>query len=299
MASSRLRIGMPFSAVRNSRPASVPERRRPSCSRQPRTPQEAWRPLYWRDTALSIGGSLALALLVMWLVELFNRPEPQPAVVLIQPQPGALRYDARAAGTRQSQRRPRCRWRPPNRCCCRSNRGFRESCASTKSPRSSVRPTTRAGWSCCCFSAVSTRMRLLELRWSDVDRPGARCGLAVHRAATSFSAERCGAFSMPHPRVPGSDLLVRSPGRPGDARQHRRADPGRGSRRRHRGRGAGHLGVSSAYVLGVSRAPGHALCRFDAARRATAGGEHERVQRALPRDASRHSQNPVALSGRA
>ena len=58
------------------------------------TPQQPWRPLYWRDTALAIGGSLALALLVLWLVELLNRSEPQPAVVLIQPQPGALLYEA-------------------------------------------------------------------------------------------------------------------------------------------------------------------------------------------------------------
>ena len=58
------------------------------------TPRQPWRPLYWRDTALSLGGSLILALLAMWLVELFNRPEPQPAVVLVQPQPGALRYEA-------------------------------------------------------------------------------------------------------------------------------------------------------------------------------------------------------------
>lgn len=57
------------------------------------TPQQPWRPLYWRDTAISLAGSLGLALLAMWLVELFNRPEPQPAVVLIQPQAGALRYD--------------------------------------------------------------------------------------------------------------------------------------------------------------------------------------------------------------
>ena len=65
------------------------------------TPQEPWRPLYWRDTALSVVGSLVLALLAMWLVELFNRPEPQPAVVLIQPQPGALLHEVapQALGT--------------------------------------------------------------------------------------------------------------------------------------------------------------------------------------------------------
>ena len=56
-------------------------------------PREPWRPLYWRDTGLSVGGSLVLALLAMWLVELFNRPEPQPGMILIQPQHGTLRYE--------------------------------------------------------------------------------------------------------------------------------------------------------------------------------------------------------------
>jgi len=55
-------------------------------------PQQAWRPLYWRDTALSLGASLALALLAMWLVELFNRSEPQPTMVFVQPQSGGLPY---------------------------------------------------------------------------------------------------------------------------------------------------------------------------------------------------------------
>jgi len=48
------------------------------------TPLEAWRPLYARDAAISVAGSLALGLLAMWFVELFNRPEPQPAFVLAQ-----------------------------------------------------------------------------------------------------------------------------------------------------------------------------------------------------------------------
>lgn len=56
------------------------------------TPQEPWRPLYWRDTALGAGGSLVLALLAMWLVELFNRSEPQPTMVLVQPQLGGSPY---------------------------------------------------------------------------------------------------------------------------------------------------------------------------------------------------------------
>jgi succinoglycan biosynthesis transport protein ExoP len=48
-------------------------------------PIEPWRPRYWRDAALVLAGSLLLALLAMALVELFNRPEPQPTVVLAQP----------------------------------------------------------------------------------------------------------------------------------------------------------------------------------------------------------------------
>jgi uncharacterized protein involved in exopolysaccharide biosynthesis len=60
-------------------------------------PREPWRPLYWRDTGLSLAGSLVLALLAMGLVELFNRSEPRPAVVFIQPQPGALSFDTAPA----------------------------------------------------------------------------------------------------------------------------------------------------------------------------------------------------------
>ena len=48
-------------------------------------PREPWRPRYWRDAAFVVAGSLLLALLAMALVELFNRPEPGPAVVLAQP----------------------------------------------------------------------------------------------------------------------------------------------------------------------------------------------------------------------
>lgn len=50
-------------------------------------PQTPWRPDYARDALLSVIGSLMLALLVTWLVELFNRADPQPAVVIAQPVP--------------------------------------------------------------------------------------------------------------------------------------------------------------------------------------------------------------------
>ena len=48
-------------------------------------PQEVWRPLYLRDAGLSLAAALLVALLAVWLVELFNRPEPQPSVLIAQP----------------------------------------------------------------------------------------------------------------------------------------------------------------------------------------------------------------------
>lgn len=48
-------------------------------------PTEPWRPLYWRDAAISVGGSLVLALLAMWLTELFNRSDPAPTLIVAAP----------------------------------------------------------------------------------------------------------------------------------------------------------------------------------------------------------------------
>jgi uncharacterized protein involved in exopolysaccharide biosynthesis len=53
------------------------------------TPNEAWRPLYWRDAGISLAGSLVLGFLAVWFVEFFNRKEIQPpgpsTVILPQP----------------------------------------------------------------------------------------------------------------------------------------------------------------------------------------------------------------------
>ena len=48
-------------------------------------PQEPWRPQYMRDAAVGLTASLLLALFVMWLVEIFNRHEPQPMILVPQP----------------------------------------------------------------------------------------------------------------------------------------------------------------------------------------------------------------------
>ena len=52
-------------------------------------PDSAWRPLYARDAAISLAGSLLLAFLAVWFVEFFNREAvvaPGPSTVII-PQP--------------------------------------------------------------------------------------------------------------------------------------------------------------------------------------------------------------------
>ena len=113
------------------------------------TPQQPWRPLYWRDTVISIGASFVLALLAMWLVELFNRSEPQPTVVLVQPQSAGLPY-ATAPHALRGQSLPRFHTRHRSRCCWRGSRRFRANSAGTRWRLSSRRPTTTADSSFCC-----------------------------------------------------------------------------------------------------------------------------------------------------
>lgn len=78
-------------------------------------PREPWRPLYWRDAAIVAGASVVLALVVMWLVELFNRPAPRPSVLVAQPvwagalpsQPRMTELAAAGAGRLPFADRPR------------------------------------------------------------------------------------------------------------------------------------------------------------------------------------------------
>jgi succinoglycan biosynthesis transport protein ExoP len=177
------------------------------------TPQQAWRPLYWRDTALAIGGSLALALLVMWLVELLNRPEAQPAVVLIQPQPGALLYEPAPQAL--------------------VNRGAPAMSLGAAEPTLLPRPTTfprelRVDEAAALIAASDDEIRLLmglllsgvtldealELRWSDVDlargtlRAGGESGRELYLGAALRRLLETA------PKVPGSEMLVRPAGQP-------------------------------------------------------------------------------------
>jgi succinoglycan biosynthesis transport protein ExoP len=48
-------------------------------------PREPWQPQYARDAAIVLGGAFLLALLAMWVVELFNRVDAPPTWVVSQP----------------------------------------------------------------------------------------------------------------------------------------------------------------------------------------------------------------------
>jgi succinoglycan biosynthesis transport protein ExoP len=177
------------------------------------TPQDPWRPLYWRDTGISIGGSLVLALLALWLVELLNRPEPQPAVVLIQPQSATLGHAA-----------------PPQ---ALAHRGA--SAMSLEATEPALLPQgarltreLRQDEVVALLRASDDQSRLgmllllsgvspdevLELHWGDIDpaRGTARIGGASGRDIVLGAALRRALEAAP--KVAGSELLLGSPGHP-------------------------------------------------------------------------------------
>jgi integrase len=176
-------------------------------------PQEPWRPLYWRDTALASGGSLALALLAMWLVELFNRSEPRPAVVLIQPQPGALPYGA-APHTLSNRAKPAMSLEAVEPALLPRQPTFPrelrpdEVAALMRASDDDSRPVMLL-----LLSGVSLD-EVVKLRWSDVDlsRGALRVGDESARDIALGGALRlCLAAG---PKVLGSDLLVGHPDHP-------------------------------------------------------------------------------------
>jgi polysaccharide biosynthesis transport protein len=178
------------------------------------TPREAWRPLYWRDTAISIGGSFVLALLAMWLVELLNRPEPQPPVVFIQPPPGGLLYE----GAPQALGNPRS-----------AGAMSLDAVEPTLLPRQAGFPRElRSDEVVALLRAADAQTRLvmllllcgvdldevLALHWSDVDlaRATLRVGGESGRDMALGGALR--QLLATSASETGSQLLVRSSGRP-------------------------------------------------------------------------------------
>ncbi len=55
-------------------------------------PREAWQPLYARDAAIVLAAAFLLALLAMWLVEMFNRVDSPPTMVVAQGRSNYSRY---------------------------------------------------------------------------------------------------------------------------------------------------------------------------------------------------------------
>jgi len=177
------------------------------------TPEQPWRPLYWRDTALSLGGSLVLALLAMGLVELFNRQEPQPAVLLIQPQLGALQYEASPQVL-------------PNRSAPTTSL---EATEPALLPRHATFPRElRHDEVAALIRASDDESRVvmllllsgvdldevLELRWSDVDLATSTMRVGGESGRDIVFGEALRRFLEAVPNVTRSELLVRSSARP-------------------------------------------------------------------------------------
>ena len=57
-------------------------------------PREAWQPQYTRDAAIVLGSAFLLALLAMWVVELFNRVDAPPTMLVSQAPPYPMGYPA-------------------------------------------------------------------------------------------------------------------------------------------------------------------------------------------------------------
>lgn len=55
-------------------------------------PRDAWQPQYTRDAAIVLSSAFLLALLAMWLVELFNRVDAPPTMVVAQGRSSYPRY---------------------------------------------------------------------------------------------------------------------------------------------------------------------------------------------------------------
>jgi uncharacterized protein involved in exopolysaccharide biosynthesis len=172
-------------------------------------PKEPWRPLYWRDAGIVVVGSLLLALFAMWLVELFNRPAPQPSVVVAQPVfAGALlpgRAPPLALNAIESPRLPR-KGDPP--LLARPYALPRElDVEDTAALLRAADPDTRRAI-LLLLAGVSPE-ELLQLQWEDVDHatavvrvggPGAR-QVKLGMEAAAYFAEAAAVHGSP--LVPG------------------------------------------------------------------------------------------------
>ena len=246
----------------------------------PSTPQQPWRPNYWRDTAVCLGASLVLALLAMGLVELFNRSEPRPGVVVLQAQSGGLPSATaqhtlgwqEASAIPLAARAPALLQQAPT---FPRELSPDEVASLVQGSDDDSRLAVLL-----LLSGVSPD-EALALRWSDVDLAGNRIhvgGLAARDVALHDSLRA--PFAA---RAAGGAVGIRlgPTGSPGLARHGKRATPLRGSRRRHRKCDRRHAGLSPAYLCGVSRSSRYPVRGSDAARRPTSRRGSGRVQYAF------------------
>ena len=176
-------------------------------------PLQPWRPKYWRDAGLVLAGSLLIALLAVAIVEIFNRPEPRPPIVLAQPVIGG-------AVLQGGSYAPGLGFNPPPML-QGSDRPLLERPAvmprelSTEESASllgAADPDTRLAMAL-LLSGISPE-EALDLRWRDVDREGA----VVHVGGECARMVRLNAVAAGHfaaeSRMPDAPALRGPAGRP-------------------------------------------------------------------------------------
>ena len=244
-------------------------------------PREVWRPLYLRDAGLSIVAALLAALLAVWLVELFNRPEPQPSVVIAQPvvsgvlvhggpRPVALPGQGHAA------------LEPPDRALLPPPPALPRELEGDE-----IDALVRAGEGDARLAMLLllhgvAPEELAELRRDDVDleRRVIRVGGEWSREIPVGGA--LGTRARRDARLAGRAAHRRARWAAGDAGRPRGSDSLRRARRRDRAARGAHSGRSAAHVHRISRAPGNPLCRPGARGRPSTGGRARRVRDLAP-----------------
>ena len=178
----------------------------------PATPREPWRPNYWRDTAVALAASLLLALLVMWLVELFNRTEPPPSVVVLQGQVGGLAGDVAATPLGWQGARTDALGAPAPALLAAQpdlprELGVDEVTALVNASDDNTRLAVLL-----LLSGISPE-EMLRLRWSDIEVDKGRIHIQGESMRDVALPDGLRAYTTAHPPAPSSDLVFNASSR--------------------------------------------------------------------------------------
>ncbi len=248
------------------------------------TPQTAWRPLYARDAGIAVAGSFVLALLAMWFVELFNRPEPQPSVLISQPGGPLLGGMAPAPALAGAANRM---LDAPERALLPAGPSLPAELAPGEVAELLHAATAEARLAMLLILSGASPEETLVLRWDDVDLERQRCR---HPRRFGAAAPALRAAARGAGRARGLPRQAAAGRCPGSRARHGRAacrDPLRGPRCRHRACRHGDARGAASHLHRLPRAPGRALRRPGATRRPAAGRDPGRLQQPVARGAAR------------